>query len=136
MRYCGIALASIVGCTGIGDRGLNNFIDQDTFALASRYWYTSQLSTPGRVPAVELWQRGGRMQSHLPSRPAAASGWLDIRRTILPRTLIGSVHMDGTPRRRKTRLPAALEARHRTTPISQLIEVEQGLNLTYDLSPE
>ena len=76
------------------------------------------------------------MQSDLPSRPAAARGWLGIRRTILPRTLIGSVHMDGTARRCKTRLPAAFEARHRTTPIGQLIEVEQGLNLTYDLSPE
>ena len=95
-----------------------------------------QLRAPGRVPAVELLQRGGRMQSDLPSRPAAARGWLGIRRTILPRTLIGSVHMDGTARRCKTRLPAAFEARHRTTPIGQLIEVEQGLNLTYDLSPE
>lgn len=36
-RYCWIAVASIVGCTGSGDRGRGNLIGQDSFSLAARY---------------------------------------------------------------------------------------------------
>lgn len=36
-RYCWIAVASIVGCTGSADRGRGNLTGQDSFSLAARY---------------------------------------------------------------------------------------------------
>ena len=36
-RYCWIAVASIVGCTGSGDRVRGNLIGQDSLFLAARY---------------------------------------------------------------------------------------------------
>lgn len=82
MRYCGIALASIVGCTGIGDRGLNNFIGQDTFALASRYGTPASYQHQGEYLQLNYGSAAaGCKVTFLVDQQQRAAGWTSAGRS-------------------------------------------------------